>query len=87
MVVRYHVKNRPPSDPLADYSRNHPDILEAATTSCLVEFAGSIGPRRSSAPKSNVHVKQVAEGRCHVRSFYLSIARAVHRPHVEISTP
>jgi hypothetical protein len=25
--------------------------------------------------------------RCHVRSFYLSIARTVHRLHVEISAP
>jgi hypothetical protein len=47
MVVRYHVKKRPPSDPLADYSRNNRDIREAATTNRLVEFAGFYRPLSS----------------------------------------
>jgi hypothetical protein len=47
MVVRYHVKKRPPCDPLADYSRNHRDIREGATTSCRVEFAGFYRPLSS----------------------------------------
>ena len=42
-------------------------------------------PCRGGRPKMALEIQQLIRGLCHVRGFYLSIARGVLTPHVYIS--